>query len=512
MTRDWTEGYVSDIEYMPGFYAEQTPAHLDTVCLLRGMEPPVAAGQNFNYCELGCGVGETALAVAAASPESNIWGFDFNPSHIARARALATSGGLNNIALEEASFEQLAVEPRWQSLPMFDYITAHGVWSWVSPENRRFMVDFVNRHLKPGGIFYVTYNALPGWTSAIPLQRMLLMFGTSGSERSDRRVLQALERTKEASSLGARALPSDLLERILKEKNVAYLSHEYLNAHWAPCFHADVAAALAPAKLTFVGTANLFENFPDISLTAEQRDFIARSDPGQAETLRDYFMERTFRRDVFMRGPRPIPDRRLQGRIAERKLALVVPATRVTRDIDVPIGKASLNEGFYGPVLDALATGPQTIGELFAVPGAQSSTANPREVLGMLVGSRQAMTIAAETSPAGIDAVRRYNAAHLETCSNEGRAVCALAAAGAGSALTVRLFEMLAYEVLAAGCPVEIEAITTAIWNLLLSRGDRIRHEGEFIEDDQKSIELLRENVTDIVNLALPIWRRVGAI
>ena len=57
----WNEGYVSDIEYLPGFYSHQTPAHIDTVCLLRNIEPPVPEGAPFRYCELGCGVGETAL-------------------------------------------------------------------------------------------------------------------------------------------------------------------------------------------------------------------------------------------------------------------------------------------------------------------------------------------------------------------------------------------------------------------------------------------------------------------
>ncbi|MGO4837151.1 class I SAM-dependent methyltransferase, partial [Rhizobiaceae sp. 2RAB30] len=130
----WNDGYVSDIEYLPGFYVDQSPAHLDLVCLLRNVEPPVAPGEPFRYCELGCGVGESALAIAAANPGSEVWGFDFNPAHIARGRELARSGGVGNIRLEEASFEELAREDRF-GLPLFDYITLHGVWAWISAEN-----------------------------------------------------------------------------------------------------------------------------------------------------------------------------------------------------------------------------------------------------------------------------------------------------------------------------------------------------------------------------------------
>eukprot|EP01035_Chromulina_nebulosa_P055017 gene55017-75385_t len=155
---DWTQGYISDIEYLPGFYAEQAPAHLNAVCLLKAIEPPMEPDGVFAYCELGCGVGETALAIAAANVDCTVWGFDLNPAHIARGRQLAAAGGVENIRLEEASFEQLA-EGEVKGLPLFDYITMHGVWSWVSEANRAHIVRFIDRHLKPGGLVYVTYNA-----------------------------------------------------------------------------------------------------------------------------------------------------------------------------------------------------------------------------------------------------------------------------------------------------------------------------------------------------------------
>jgi hypothetical protein len=50
---DWTNGYVSDIEYLPGFYVEQTPAHMDVACLLRGVEPPVEEGRALRLLRVG---------------------------------------------------------------------------------------------------------------------------------------------------------------------------------------------------------------------------------------------------------------------------------------------------------------------------------------------------------------------------------------------------------------------------------------------------------------------------
>jgi SAM-dependent methyltransferase len=511
---DWTEGYVSDIEYLPGFYVEQTPAHLDTVCLLQAMEPPVADGEGFGYCELGCGVGETALAIAAANPHAQVWGFDFNPAHIARGQGLAKAGGLANVHLVEASFEELALGDGCE-YARFDYIALHGVWAWVSAANRAHIVRFIDRYLKPGGLVYVTYNALPGWTSAMPLQRMLAMFAGVGHERSDRRIVHALEIAGAYAEAGSGAIPGEFLERLNKESasgNLSYLSHEYLNAHWAPCYQMDVSRDMAAAKLSYIGTANLLENYPDLSLTPQQRELVARAPKAFAETAKDYLMARTFRRDVFARGARPIPERRLQQRIRQTRLALVVPESAVTRDIKVPIGEATLNESFYKPALEALAAMPRTVGELMDLPEADKSTASPREVLGMLVGSRQVMTLPNRTNAEGIATVRRYNAAHLRACADEARAVCALASSGTGSAITVRLFEMLAYEAIAAGTAAEPAALTDTVWAMLDARGDRIRHEGQMVEDPAENVRVIRENMDAVVAIAVPIWKRVGAL
>lgn len=511
---DWTDGYVSDVEYLPGYYMEQVPAHLDLACLLRGIEPPRAPGASFRYCELGCGVGETSLTIAAANPQAEVWAFDFNPAHIARASGLAKAAALINAHIEEASFEELAGGAQGD-LGRFDYIVLHGVWAWVSAANRAYIVQFIDRHLKPGGLVYVTYNALPGWTSTMPLQRLVSMFAETDSERSDRRIIAALDKVAAFVKAGAGMLAPEMLERLGKERdkgNVAYLSHEYLNAHWSPCYQVDVARDMAAVKLSYAGTANLLENFPDLSLTPVQRELVASMPASFAETAKDYFMARTFRRDIYIRGVRAIPERRLDGRIRDLRLALVVPEEAVTRDIKVPLGEAALNESFYGPALEALMEMPRTVGELIDLPEAEGSSVTPREVVGMLVGSRQAMLLANETSPETRTAAVRFNAAHLSACADEGRAVCALAAPGTGSGLTARLFEMLAYEAMADGAPAEAGALTDAVWRILTARGDRIRHEGELIQDDNENKRLIAEQMQLVVTTAVPIWKRVGAI
>lgn len=512
---DWTEGYVSDIEYLPGVYVEQMPAHLDTICLLQGVEPPVREGEGFACCELGCGIGETALAVAAANSGAEVWGFDFNPAHIARAGNLAAAGRLDNIRFEDASFEQLAASAR-NDLPDFDYITLHGVWAWVSVENRRHILRFIDRHLKPGGLVYVTYNALPVWASAMPFQRLFQMYGSVDHSRSDHRILSALAMADEYVAARSGVLPEALLDRVGKDRDsksrATYLSHEFLNEHWSPCYQMDVARDMATAKLGYVGSASILENFPDLSLNEERRAIVARAPPAFAETAKDFFLDRSFRRDVYVRGPRKIPERRLPARLRSKRLALVVPPHRTKRQISIPLGEAELNERFYKPALDALSEGTRTIGELLDLPDAAGSTASAREVLGMLVGSRQATVLHNDANEDAVDRTRAYNTAHLRNCADEGRNNSALAAAGSGTAIAADLFEMLTYEALAAGSAATPDALAQSIRTLLERRGDTLRFDGEVAEDPGKNTTVLQKNVAKVVSDILPIWRRIGVI
>jgi SAM-dependent methyltransferase len=147
MTCNWSSGYVSDVEYLPGLYVEQAPGHVILTCLLNGIAPP-RLGPDFTYCELGCGQGVTALVIAAANPGIQVVATDFNPAHIARARDAAAMAGIDNITFLELSFADMA---QGQGLPDFDMVTLHGVWSWIGAADRAHIAAFLSRRLKPGG-------------------------------------------------------------------------------------------------------------------------------------------------------------------------------------------------------------------------------------------------------------------------------------------------------------------------------------------------------------------------
>ncbi|MGO4836705.1 hypothetical protein AB4144_31110, partial [Rhizobiaceae sp. 2RAB30] len=79
-------------------------------------------------------------------------------------------------------------------------------------------------------------------------------------------------------------------------------------------------------------------------------------------------------------------------------------------------------------------------------------------------------------------------------------------------AVTVTVFEMLAYEALTSGTPADPAALTTAVWALLQSRGDKVRHEGSVIESEEENLRILRDNMEKVTTVALPLWRRLGAL
>ena len=89
-------------------------------------------------------------------------GVDFNPSHVVNARTLASAAGLSNAEFREASFEDLAADA---TLPEFDIISMHGVFSWISDDNGRALVELIGKRLKAGRLLYISisYDCMPCW-------------------------------------------------------------------------------------------------------------------------------------------------------------------------------------------------------------------------------------------------------------------------------------------------------------------------------------------------------------
>lgn len=517
----WSAGYVADVEYGAGLFREQAPAHLDLVCLLNGLEPP-SVGPDFSWCELGCGQGITAGVVAAANPHATVHAVDFNPAHIARARAMAAEAGLGNLTFHERSFEEMA-DGAVPDLPAFDYVTLHGVYSWVGPETRRAVVRFLDRFLKPGGVAYVSYNSLAGWAQLLPMQRLLQEYARTVSGSSVEGVRQGLEFAEALQVAGAVALGGpELLARVRnpaglgQRAHLTYLAHEYLNAHWQPLLHIDVARDMVAAKLTYAGAAHIFQNEPSLVLSPAQCALLdGITDPVLRETFADYCRQEGHRCDVFVRGARPLSAQRLDARLRGLGLgltgAIALPAT-----IQGPGTPVVLEEVVYAPIFAALVEAPRRIGELLGLPAVRTAGAaggrvpSPRELALYLTGIGAAIPVTMQPDAELLPSVLRFNRLQAAAAVAEGGTKAHLAASVGGAGLTMGPAEAMLYHGLQTGGPEDPARLVEHCLGSL--------QVGAFMGDPAglQAEAQRRFELTVSIDLAqravLPAWRRLGMI
>ncbi|WP_366657425.1 class I SAM-dependent methyltransferase [Fodinicurvata sp. EGI_FJ10296] len=492
---DWTGGYVSDIEYVPGFYREQSPGQLDLACLLCGVEPPrrLGAGESFTYCEIGCGQGTTVMALAAASPEGDFHAIDFMPAHIARAEETRQRAGLGNVSFMEADVVALA-DGDGAGLPAFDYITLHGVYSWVSPAVRAGVVRFLNRFLKPGGVVYVSYNAQPAWSAIAPTQRMLYEFAATVQASSDERARSGIEFVKKMMAAGSPAISGNAVDQLFDLKKatrsaperVIYLAHEFLNGSWQPLYHMDVARDMVDAKLSFVGMATLPENFAGIGLSDEAKTVVNGLPDGPfRETAKDYFNGRGFRRDVFVRGRRAVAADERERRLAEAMLAPAVAPEDFKFQGDVLTTRIDLAREPYQAVFDALSEGPQPVGDLVGLAHDKGASVTATEVVGFLVGLRQALPVLCDVTTEGVEACARLNRVTLGDAFRADRRLSyALATPVGHSGLNVASVEALVLDGLFQGVPETVEALTAHVCDRAEADPAEIRHDAALVSGE----------------------------
>lgn len=332
----WDEGYFTEDGYTYGYYRELSPMFQRFCLIAHGIVPP-EYGRESSHIELGFGQGVSAAIHAAATP-GKYHGNDFSPSHAAHAIELAKAAGCG-ADFSDDSFEELLER---DDLPRFDTISLHGVWTWVSAKNQELIVRFARRLLKPGGSLYVSYNCLPGWAPDSPLREIFALYdkylrtGSGAKERMDGAIgfARALFDANPAYR-GAAPHIIDRLENATRDKP-NYFAHEYLNRDWNLSYFTDVAEKMAEAKLDFACTASPKESLGELSLARSAADFLRTiRHPIAREQARDYFVNRQFRKDIYIRGVRKLS----AGESAKKIVSMrYVPAWKGSSTKDVSGG------------------------------------------------------------------------------------------------------------------------------------------------------------------------------
>ena len=310
MLNNWDEGYVSEVDYTYNYFAEMSPVRLKFILLLNGF-----ATNNFaNSCELGFGQGLNIVCHSVAS-NINWYGNDFNPSHVSFASNLV-SRSKTSAKLYDDSFAEFITNPE---LPMFDYIALHGVWSWISNENRDLIVKFLKEKLNPGGVVYLSYNTSAGHNDFVPIRKLLrYYFETLQSsdksleqkiELSLQMVAEFLKANPKASSAYPNLLPK--IEKLQEHENKSYLAHEYFNLDWHCETFSDISSMLANTKLSYVASADLIDNFDIVNLDEDQQKFfstikdnVLKADYQEIQVLFNKIDVKTYTRNDGVEGSR----------------------------------------------------------------------------------------------------------------------------------------------------------------------------------------------------------------
>jgi SAM-dependent methyltransferase len=334
-----------------------TPAWLDHVALVAGIEPP-ARSNAFAWCDLGCGQGVTAAILAATHPAGVFHGIDAMPAHIDHARRLAAAAAIPNLQLHAVDFAAAS----GLELPQFDYIVAHGVYTWIGPEAQRAMRRFIDRRLKPGGLVYLSYNAMPGWARDLPFQGLLIEFGRTFPGDTIGRLTAAAQLGRTLADRGVASLAASFIVKELQERpadySPAYLVHEFLPAAWQPLYVTEVRRDMATIGLEPVGSATLSENFDWMVLDETARQTLGTiTDPEARELVRDYYLDQRFRCDVFARGNRQLGPGERAGRLHSSTFVLARPVPAIRYTMTTPAGSLTYDSPAARAIVAELTAG-----------------------------------------------------------------------------------------------------------------------------------------------------------
>lgn len=348
----WSSGYVSEVDYTYGYYAELNPNRIKLAFLNAGIAPPNIT----TACELGFGQG-LSVNMHAAGSMCKWFGTDINPAQVGFAKEMAIDSRLD-VQLFDESFEEFAA----RDLPEFDYIGLHGIWSWISNENREIITKFIKKRLKIGGVVYISYNTLPGWSSFAPMRHLMSLHvekvGNLGLGLIDRieNSLNFSEKLLETNPIYAQANPS-IAGRLksIKSQDKKYLAHEYFNRDWHPMHFEAVAKCMESAKLTFACSADYLDFVDGLNFTAEQQKLLNEvNEPNFKQTVRDYIVNQQFRKDYWVKGARKLSLIEQTEEYKNIRLIMTQSSLDVTLELIRPIGNAALSERIYLPIIELM--------------------------------------------------------------------------------------------------------------------------------------------------------------
>ena len=292
------------VPYTSLSYSETHPDRLATIARLFGMSPPPVT--DCRVLEMGCASGGNLIPMAYSLPGSEFVGVDLSARQIALGKEMVRAAGLSNVTLRELDIRRIDA-----GMGQFDYIIAHGVYSWVPTDVRDHVLRVCRENLAPNGVAYVSYNTYPGW-HMMNIVRDMMRYHTR--EVDDPR--EVVKRARELIGFMAGAVPDGnnaygaflrMYDRMLHEQREtskggddSFILHDELEEVNAPVYFERFVAHAEQHGLQYLSEAQYHKTFPgefppQVRAGLEQ---LAR-DRIEFEQYLDFVRNRTFRQTLL---------------------------------------------------------------------------------------------------------------------------------------------------------------------------------------------------------------------
>ncbi|EAU01434.1 class I SAM-dependent methyltransferase [Campylobacter curvus] len=298
-----------ELTYTSKAFPQCSPLRLEACAALLGIEP--ASSQNARILEIGCSFGGNLIPFALHNPNAKLVGVDLSGEQIRRGREILSEIGIKNLTLVQKDICKFSAAD--VGVQKFDYIIAHGVYSWVPDFVKEAILRVVKENLSQNGVAFISYNTYPGWKVKDILRDLMLLASkheqsAQGRLRAAKEALKIYEKhlqDKVQSGSIEKQMPALALLSwldIIKTQEDHYILHEYLEHVNDPFYFKDFAGDLDKNGLAYLCESDLSDIFrPDLGAsdvdTYKNEKF---KDRIESEQLLDFLTNRAFRQSLIV--------------------------------------------------------------------------------------------------------------------------------------------------------------------------------------------------------------------
>ena len=304
-TNDVQQTIYSELGYKSMPFPYTTPATLEAYAALVGVSAPNP--KTASVLELGATYGGNIISQALFNPDATFVGIELSQEQVEKGNEVIANAGLTNVSLIQSDIASIGSE-----IGTFDYIIAHGVYSWVDDGVKEALLRLIDEHLAEDGIAYISYNTYPGWHTMDEV-RQLMMFSNRDKTQFNHKE-KVLHGKTIGSIVGSQILKYDNLKernskflgalRSVMQKDEYYVGHDHLEPNNDPVYFYQFNDHLGAHNLAYLCDADLTLSMVrsfDADI-ADTLDKLALNDHVAQEQYLDFILDTTFRKSIICKA------------------------------------------------------------------------------------------------------------------------------------------------------------------------------------------------------------------